>query len=39
VGSVYAYQALEKAGFKNIRRYAGGIADWESAGYQLESES
>ncbi len=39
VGSVYAYEALEKAGFKNIRRYAGGIADWEDAGYRLEGES
>ena len=39
VGSVYAYEALEKAGFKNLRRYAGGIADWEDAGYRLEGES
>ncbi len=39
VGSVYAYEALEKAGFKNIRRYAVGIADWEDAGYRLEGES
>ncbi len=38
VGSVYAYEALERAGFKNIRRYAGGIADWEDAGYPLEGE-
>ena len=38
VGSVYAYQALDKAGFKNVRRYPGGIADWESSGYPVEGE-
>ncbi len=38
VGSIYAYQALEKAGFKNVRRYAGGIAEWENSGYAIEGE-
>lgn len=38
VASVYAYGALERAGFANIRRYAGGILDWEAAGYPLEGE-
>ena len=37
-GSVYAYQALDKAGFKNVRRYAGGIAEWETSGYPMEGE-
>ena len=36
VASIYAYRALEQAGFTNVRRYAGGITDWESAGYPLE---
>jgi rhodanese-related sulfurtransferase len=35
--SIYAYRFLERAGFKRVRRYAGGIADWEEAGYPLES--
>ncbi len=38
VGSIFAYQALDKAGFKKLRRYAGGVADWEDAGYPLEGE-
>lgn len=37
-GSIYAYQALDKAGFKNVRRYAGGIAEWENSGYPMEGE-
>ena len=36
--SRYALMALEKAGYANVRRYAGGIADWEEAGYPLEGE-
>jgi rhodanese-related sulfurtransferase len=36
--SRYALMALEKAGYGNVRRYAGGIADWEEAGYPLEGE-
>ena len=38
VASVYAYTALERAGFASVRRYAGGISDWEQAGYPLEGE-
>ena len=34
--SIRAYRFLEQAGYTNIRRYAGGIADWEGAGYPLE---
>lgn len=36
--SIYAYSELEKQGYKNVRRYAGGIADWEDAGFTLEGE-
>ena len=36
--SIYAYHYLTKAGFKNVKRYAGGIAEWEEAGYPLEGE-
>jgi 3-mercaptopyruvate sulfurtransferase SseA len=35
--SIYAYHSLERAGFTRVRRYAGGIADWEDAGYRLDS--
>jgi rhodanese-related sulfurtransferase len=34
--SIYAYHALERRGFAWVRRYAGGIADWEEAGHPLE---
>lgn len=36
--SVAAFQFLETHGYKNVRRYAGGIQDWEAAGYPLEGE-
>ena len=36
--SKYAFMLLEQKGFKNVRRYAGGIADWEEAGYALEGD-
>jgi rhodanese-related sulfurtransferase len=36
VASIYAYQRLEREGFTHVRRYAGGVADWEDAGYPLE---
>jgi rhodanese-related sulfurtransferase len=35
--SIYAYRFLERAGYTRVRRYAGGIADWEEARYPLES--
>ena len=34
--SIYAYRLLERQGYRRVRRYAGGIADWEDAGYALE---
>jgi rhodanese-related sulfurtransferase len=36
--SVLVYQLLIDHGFRNVRHYAGGIADWEDAGYPLEGE-
>jgi len=34
--SVAAYQLLEGKGYGNVRRYLGGLEDWEAAGYPLE---
>ena len=39
VASIYAYQFLEREGFTRVRRYAGGVADWEEAGYPLEGDT
>ena len=36
MASQAAYRNLINKGFKNVRRYAGGLADWEEAGYTLE---
>jgi rhodanese-related sulfurtransferase len=36
--SVSAYNFLVDHGFKNVRRYAGGLTDWNQAGYPLEGE-
>ncbi|MFW9854849.1 MAG: rhodanese-like domain-containing protein [Candidatus Thorarchaeota archaeon] len=36
--SQVAYISLEKAGFKNLRRFAGGLEAWQKAGYDLEGE-
>jgi rhodanese-related sulfurtransferase len=33
--SLKAYKFLVSHGFKNVRRYAGGLLDWEQAGYRL----
>ncbi len=37
--SIYAYRAFEREGYPRVRRYAGGVADWEAAGYRLERPS
>jgi rhodanese-related sulfurtransferase len=34
--SIYAYRLFEREGYTKVRRYAGGVADWENAGYPLE---
>jgi rhodanese-related sulfurtransferase len=36
--SVIACEYLVHHGYTHDRRYAGGILDWEEAGYQLEGE-
>jgi rhodanese-related sulfurtransferase len=36
--SVSAYEYLVHHGYMHVRRYAGGILDWEEAGYPLEGE-
>ena len=36
--SVFAYEYLVRHGYRHVRRYAGGILDWEEAGYPLEGE-
>jgi len=33
-----AYQMLVSHGFTNVRRYAGGMRDWQEAGYPLERD-
>jgi rhodanese-related sulfurtransferase len=38
IASVFAYKYLDRHGYKYVRRYAGGILDWEEAGYPLEGE-
>jgi rhodanese-related sulfurtransferase len=36
LASVAAYHRLVHEGYMNVRRYAGGIEDWESAGLPFE---
>jgi rhodanese-related sulfurtransferase len=31
--------SLASAGFPNIKRFAGGLEEWEDAGYALEGDS
>jgi rhodanese-related sulfurtransferase len=38
MASVKAFMLLMSHGFKNVRRYAGGLHDWEQAGYPLEGD-
>jgi rhodanese-related sulfurtransferase len=35
LASISAYRILKSKGYTNVRRYAGGLADWEKAGYPL----
>jgi len=39
VASQFAYRGLVDHGYTNVRRYAGGLADWDSAGLPLEGEA
>ncbi|HWM84273.1 MAG TPA: rhodanese-like domain-containing protein [Kofleriaceae bacterium] len=36
--SIADYWALLEHGYTNVRRYAGGLADWEAAGLPLEGD-
>ncbi len=36
--SIMAYNKLTAHGYKHVRRYAGGISDWEEAGYPVKGE-
>ena len=36
--SVIAYEYLVHHGYTHVRRYAGGLLDWEEAGYPLDGE-
>lgn len=38
VSSQFAYRQLVQHGYRHVRRYAGGLADWAAAGYPLEGE-
>ncbi|OLS25263.1 MAG: hypothetical protein HeimC2_19390 [Candidatus Heimdallarchaeota archaeon LC_2] len=38
VASQLAYHISIKNGYTNVRRYSGGIIDWEEAGFPLEGE-
>jgi rhodanese-related sulfurtransferase len=34
--SIMAYNMLVSQGFESVRRYAGGVQEWEAAGFPLE---
>ncbi|MGA8039165.1 MAG: rhodanese-like domain-containing protein [Acidimicrobiia bacterium] len=36
--SIALYHALVDAGYRHVRRYSGGLTDWEAAGLPLEGE-
>jgi rhodanese-related sulfurtransferase len=36
--SIRFYSLLERSGYTRVRRYAGGLADWEAAGYPIERD-
>lgn len=38
VASRAAYKMLTQHGYTDVRRYAGGLEDWDAAGYALEGE-
>lgn len=38
VASKYASFQLTRHGYEKVRRYDGGIADWDEAGYPLKGE-
>lgn len=34
--SIQAYRVLEENGYRNLSRFAGGLAEWRAAGYPLQ---
>jgi rhodanese-related sulfurtransferase len=38
LSSVAMYRDLVRRGYHNVRRYAGGLLEWEDAGLPLEGE-
>ena len=38
VASQYAYNLLTEKGFQKVKRYQGGLEDWEAAGLPLEGD-
>jgi rhodanese-related sulfurtransferase len=36
--SIRFYSLLERTGYTRVRRYAGGVADWEAAGYPIAGD-
>jgi rhodanese-related sulfurtransferase len=36
--SVALYMALVDAGYENVKRYSGGLTDWEAGGLPLEGD-
>jgi len=38
LSSVALYRDLVRRGYRNVRRYAGGLLDWEDAGFPLEGD-
>ena len=38
LSSIALYRDLVRRGYGNVRRYAGGLIDWEEAGLPLEGE-
>ena|SRR5258706_10946989 len=38
LASLAAYRRLVDHGYTNVRRYAGGLIDWEDAGFPLEGD-
>ncbi|MFQ5922797.1 MAG: rhodanese-like domain-containing protein [Anaerolineales bacterium] len=34
--SMMAYHYLEAQGYRSVRRFSGGLAEWEAAGYPLQ---
>jgi rhodanese-related sulfurtransferase len=39
LSSVALYRDLARRGYRSVRRYSGGLLDWEDAGLPLEGES